>query len=167
MDFGAEYGNYASDLTRTVPASGKFTPRQKEVYNSVLLVFNEIKKRIKPGVTLQELNNQTGKLVTEELVRLNLLSQNEVEAPNGNLAYKKYFMHGIGHHLGLDVHDVHVKNEPLKAGMVITLEPGIYIPEESMGIRLENDILLVTNGNIDLMEHIPLEADTIEALMSS
>jgi Xaa-Pro aminopeptidase len=167
MDFGAEYGNYASDLTRTVPVSGKFTARQKEVYTSVLTVFKQIKKRIKPGITLQELNTQTGKFVTEELLRLHLLSKKEVDAPDGSLAYKKYFMHGIGHHLGLDVHDVHVKNEPLKEGMVITLEPGIYIPEEGIGIRLENDILLVTNGNIDLMEHIPLEIEAIESLMSS
>lgn len=167
MDFGAEYGNYASDLTRTVPVSGTFTPRQKEVYNSVLRVFKEIKKRIKPGITLQQLNTETGQFVTEELVRLNLLSQKDVEGPNGNVAYKKYFMHGIGHHLGLDVHDVHVKNEPLKEGMVITLEPGIYILEEGIGIRLENDILVVTNGNVDLMEHIPLDPEAIEALMRS
>jgi len=167
MDFGAEYGNYASDLTRVVPVNGTFNPRQKDVYNSVLRVFKEIKKTMKPGVTLQEINIQTGKLVTEELLRLNILSQKDVEGPEGNNAYKKYFMHGIGHHLGLDVHDVHVKNEPLKEGMIVTLEPGIYISEEGLGIRLENDILIVKDGNIDLMEHIPIEINDIESLMHS
>ncbi len=167
MDFGAEYGNYASDLTRVVPVNGKFTSRQKEVYTAVLNVFKEIKKIIKPGVTLQELNIQTGKLMTRELLQLNVLKQEDLEKPNGEQAYKRYFMHGIGHHLGLDVHDVHVKNEPLKEGMVITLEPGIYIREENIGIRLENDILIVSNGNIDLMEHIPIEIDQIESIMHS
>jgi len=167
MDFGAEYGNYASDLTRVVPVNGTFSPRQKDVYSSVLRVFKEIKKIMKPGVTLQELNIQTGKLVTEELLRLNVLSQKDVEGPEGSNAYKKYFMHGIGHHLGLDVHDVHVKNEPLKEGMIVTLEPGIYLSEEGLGIRLENDILIVKDGNIDLMEHIPIEITDIESLMHS
>ncbi len=167
MDFGAEYGNYASDLTRVVPVNGTFSPRQKDVYRSVLRVFKEIKKIMKPGITLQELNLQTGKYMTEELLRLKLFSENDINAKNGDTAYKKYFMHGIGHHLGLDVHDVHVKNEPLKEGMIITLEPGIYIPEEATGIRLENDILIVKDGNIDLMENIPLEMEEIEALMHS
>ncbi len=167
MDFGAEYGNYASDLTRVVPVNGKFSPRQKEVYSSVLTVFKEIKKRIKPGVTLQELNTATGEWMTKELVRLKLLTKEEIEEKNGNTAYRKYFMHGFGHHLGLDVHDVHTKNEPLKEGMIITLEPGIYIREEGIGIRLENDILVVKGGNIDLMEDIPLEISDIERLMMS
>ncbi|MGN6646463.1 MAG: aminopeptidase P family protein [Cytophaga sp.] len=167
MDFGAEYGNYASDLTRVVPVNGKFNSRQKEVYTAVLNVFKEIKKIIRPGITLQELNIQTGKLMTRELIQLNVLKQEDIEKPNGEQAYKRYFMHGIGHHLGLDVHDVHVKNAPLKEGMVITLEPGIYIREESIGIRLENDILVVSNGNIDLMEHIPIEIDEIESIMHS
>jgi len=165
MDFGAEYGNYAADLTRVVPVNGKFTSRQKDVYSAVLNVFKEIKKIIKPGITLQELTLQTGKLMNKELVQLGVLSMKQIEAPGGEFAYKKYFMHGIGHHLGLDVHDVHVKNEVLKAGMVITLEPGIYIREENIGIRLENDILLVTNGNIDLMANIPIEIEEIESLM--
>jgi Xaa-Pro aminopeptidase len=167
MDFGAEYGNYASDLTRVVPVSGKFSPRQKEVYTSVLTVFKEIKKRIKPGVTLQELNIATGECMTKELLRLKLLTKEEIEGKNGNSSYKKYFMHGFGHHLGLDVHDVHTKNDPLKEGMIITLEPGIYIREEGIGIRLENDILIVKGGNIDLMEDIPLEIFDIERLMNS
>jgi len=167
MDFGAEYGNYASDLTRVVPVNGTFTPRQKEVYSSVLRVFKEIKKIIKPGTTLQELTLETGKLMTEELVHLNVLTRDHVEAPNGEHAYKKYFMHGIGHHLGLDVHDVHVKSEVLKEGMVITLEPGLYLRQEGIGIRLENDILVVKDGNIDLMANIPIEIDEIERLMHS
>jgi len=167
MDFGAEYGNYASDMTRVVPVSGKFTARQKEVYTAVLTIFKEVKKIIKPGITLQELNTATGALTTTQLLGLELLTKQEVEGKNGNLAYRKYFMHGFGHHLGLDVHDVHVKNEPLKEGMVVTLEPGIYIPKERIGIRLENNILLVKNGNIDLMAHIPMEIDAIESLMVS
>jgi len=167
MDFGAEYGNYASDLTRVVPVNGKFTSRQKEVYTAVLNIFKEIKKIIKPGATLQEINTATGEHTTKALLALGLLTKEEVEGKNGNLAYRKYFMHGFGHHLGLDVHDVHVKNEPLKEGMIVTLEPGIYIPEEGIGIRLENDILLTHTGNIDLMAHIPMEIAEIEALMNS
>jgi Xaa-Pro aminopeptidase len=167
MDFGAEYGNYASDMTRVVPVNGKFNPRQKEVYTSVLNIFKAIKKLIKPGITLQELNKATGAHTTTELISLGLLSKEEVEQPNGDLAYRKYFMHGFGHHLGLDVHDVHVKNTPLKEGMIVTLEPGIYIPNEAIGIRLENDILVVKDGNVDLMAHIPLEIDVIESLMLS
>jgi len=167
MDFGAEYGNYTSDLTRVVPVNGKFSPRQKEVYTAVLTIFKEVKKIIKPGITLQELNLATGILTTNELLNLGLLTKKETEGKNGNLAYRKYFMHGFGHHLGLDVHDVHIKNEPLKEGVVVTLEPGIYIPEECIGIRLENDILVVNEGNIDLMAHIPIEIEDIEFLMLS
>jgi Xaa-Pro aminopeptidase len=167
MDFGAEYGNYASDMTRVVPVNGKFTSRQKEVYTAVLTIFKEVKKIIKPGISLQELNTATGMHTTNQLLALGLLTKEEVEAKNGNLAYRKYFMHGFGHHLGLDVHDVHVKNDVLKEGMVVTLEPGIYIPEEQIGIRLENDILVINEGNIDLMAHIPIEIDDIELLMLS
>ncbi|HSY61343.1 MAG TPA: M24 family metallopeptidase, partial [Cytophaga sp.] len=161
------YGNYASDLTRVVPVNGKFNPRQKEVYTAVLTIFKEIKKIIKPGITLQEINTITGEYTTKELLAIGLLTKEEVEGKNGNLAYRKYFMHGFGHHLGLDVHDVHIKNEPLKEGMIVTLEPGIYIPKEGIGIRLENDILVVADGNIDLMAHIPMEIEDIESLMLS
>jgi len=166
MDFGAEYGNYASDLTRVVPVSGTFTNRQKNVYLSVLTIFKEIKKIIKPGITFSELNKIAGELVSDELVHLKLVSSKELKASKKDSSfYRKYFMHGIGHHLGLDVHDIHVKDAPLKQGMVITLEPGIYIREEGIGIRLENDILLTSKGNQDLMENIPIEIDEIEALM--
>ena len=167
MDFAAEYGNYASDMTRVVPVNGKFNPRQKEVYTSVLTIFKAVKKLIKPGITLQELNKATGEFTTTQLISLGLLSKEEVALPNGNLAYRKYFMHGFGHHLGLDVHDVHIKNAPLKEGMIVTLEPGIYIPNEAIGIRLENDILVVKDGNVDLMAHIPLELEDIESVMLS
>ena len=167
MDFAAEYGNYASDMTRVVPVNGKFNPRQKEVYTSVLTIFKAVKKLIKPGITLQELNKATGEFTTTQLISLGLLSKEEVALPNGNLAYRKYFMHGFGHHLGLDVHDVHIKNAPLKEGMIVTLEPGIYIPNEAIGIRLENDILVVKDGNVDLMAHIPLELEDIDSVMLS
>ena len=165
MDFGAEYGNYSSDLTRVVPVNGKFTKRQKDVYTSVLRVFKETKKLIKPGITLSELNKAAGEFVTEEIVRLKLVSSKELKKNNTAPLYRNYFMHGIGHHLGLDVHDVNVKNAPLKSGMIITLEPGIYIRDEAIGIRLENDILVTSNGNIDLMERIPIEIEEIEFLM--
>lgn len=167
MDFGAEYGNYASDMTRVVPVNGKFSPRQRAIYLAVLTIFKAVKKLIKPGVTLQELNTATGEITTLQLISLGLLTKEEVAAPNGSFAYRKYFMHGFGHHLGLDVHDVHTKNEPLKEGMIITLEPGIYISEEQIGIRLENDILITKDGNLDLMADIPLEIDEIESLMRS
>jgi len=165
MDFGAEYGNYSSDLTRVVPVNGKFTKRQKDVYTSVLRVFKETKKLIKPGITLSELNKAAGEFVTEEILRLKLISAKELKKNSATPLYRNYFMHGIGHHLGLDVHDVHVKNAPLKSGMIITLEPGIYIRDEAIGIRLENDILVTSNGNIDLMEGIPIEIEEIEFLM--
>ena len=167
MDFGAEYANYASDMTRCVPVSGKFTPRQKEVYNAVLRVMKAAKKLLVPGTFLNVYHIEVGKLMEKELIGLGLISQKEVDMQSEDApAYKKYFMHGTSHYLGLDVHDVGSWTEPIEVGMVFTCEPGIYIPEENLGIRLENDILITENGPIDLMENIPLEVEDIEALMA-
>jgi Xaa-Pro aminopeptidase len=167
MDFGCEYGNYASDLTRTIPANGKFSPRQKDVYNAVLRVMKKAKQMLVPGNTFAEYNKAVGKAMEEELIGLGLLKGHEVEKqdPAAPL-YKKYFMHGTSHFMGLDVHDNGNYNQPFKAGMVFTCEPGIYIPEESIGIRIENDILVTDNGPVDLMATIPIEVDEIEALMA-
>ena len=167
MDFGAEYANYASDMTRCVPVSGKFTPRQKDVYNAVLRVMKAAKKLLVPGTLLNEYHVEVGKLMEKELIDLGLITQEDIDKQSPDLpAYKKYFMHGTSHYLGLDVHDVGYWTEPIEAGMVFTCEPGIYIPEENLGIRLENDILVTENGPIDLMENIPLEVEAIEALMT-
>ncbi|WP_347157846.1 aminopeptidase P N-terminal domain-containing protein [Pontibacter chitinilyticus] len=166
MDFGAEYANYAADLTRTVPVNGTFTPRQRDVYESVLRVMKTATQMLVPGNTLDQYHKFVGTVMENELIRLGLLNKNDVhhQDPDKPL-YKKYFMHGTSHLLGLDVHDVGSKYRPFEAGMVFTCEPGIYIREESIGIRLENDILITKNGPIDLMKDIPLEADDIERLM--
>ena len=166
MDFGAEYKNYASDLTRCVPVSGKFTKRQRNVYNSVLNVMRGAKKLLQPGVYLHEYEKAVGSLMEEELVNLGLISIKEIKTQGKLPAYKKYFMHGTSHHLGLDVHDVSNTKAPLAEGMVLTCEPGIYIPEENLGIRLENDVLISKNGPIDLMDDIQIEAEEIEELMN-
>ena len=168
MDFGAEYGNYASDLTRCFPVNGRFSKRQRAVYNSVLKVMNGAKKLLKPGVFLHEYEKAVGALMEKELVDLGLISVKEINKLQNsqNPAYKKYYMHGTSHHLGLDVHDVSDPQFPLSSGMVLTCEPGIYIPEEGLGIRLENDILIGENKNIDLMEGIPIEVDEIEHLLN-
>lgn len=167
MDVGAEYGNYASDMTRCVPVSGTFTDRQRAVYNAVLRVMRAAMKLLRPGVMLADYHKQVGELMTEELVDLGLITREDIanEDPAWP-AYKKYFMHGTSHFIGLDVHDVGHWHQPIAAGHVFTVEPGIYIPEENLGIRLENDILITEDGFIDLMAHIPLEADDIEALMN-
>ncbi|MCX7728737.1 MAG: aminopeptidase P N-terminal domain-containing protein [Bacteroidia bacterium] len=168
IDAAAEYANYASDMTRCVPVSGKFTKRQKEVYNSVLFVLKEASKLLRPGMTFEKYNNEVGRIMTEELLKLKLITKEEVQKQTPDKpAYKKYFMHGTSHFLGLDVHDVGFFYEPMQAGMVFTCEPGIYIPEENLGIRLENNILITQNGQINLMENIPIEADEIEELMNS
>ena len=167
MDFGAEYNNYASDLTRCVPVNGRFTDRQKEVYKSVLTVMNEAKKLLKPGVYLSEYEESVGLLMEKELVKLNLLSMNDIRKNSNMPAYKKYFMHGTSHHLGLDVHDVSDAQQPISEGMVFTCEPGIYIPEEGLGIRLENDVFITKNGTQDLMEDIIIEAEEIEETMNN
>jgi Xaa-Pro aminopeptidase len=168
MDFGAEYANYAADLTRTIPVNGKFSARQKEVYNAVLRVMNEAKKMLKPGIILSEYNLAVGKIMEEELIKLNLLKTEDVaKQDEKNPLYKKYFMHGTSHFLGIDVHDIGNRYAPMQIGNVFTCEPGIYIPEENIGIRLENDIYIGESGNIDLMEDIPIEITDIEYLMQT
>ncbi len=168
LDVAAEYANYASDLTRSIPVNGKFTKRQKQVYNAVLHVMKGAKKMLKAGNTFAEYNKAVGQLMEKELVDLKLLSLQDIKKQNPKLpAYKKYYMHSTSHFLGLDVHDVGNYNEKMQAGMVFTCEPGIYIPEEKLGIRLENDILITAKGNIDLMANIPIEADEIETLMNN
>jgi len=167
MDFAAEYANYAADLTRTIPVNGKFTKRQKEVYNSVLRIQREAMKMMKPGIKLDDFNKQVGNIVTEELIKLKLLKSADVKKQDEEKPlWKKYMPHGTSHFLGLDVHDIGNRYEPIKAGMVFTCEPGIYIKEEGFGIRLENDMLVTKNGTVDLMKDIPIEAEEIEGLMN-
>lgn len=168
LDVAAEYANYASDLTRCLPVSGKFTKRQKDVYNAVLRVMRAATKMLTVGNTIPEYHKAVGELMEKELVDLGLITMDDIKNQNPDWpAYKKYFMHGTSHFLGLDVHDVGDFNRPLEEGMVFTCEPGIYIREESLGIRLENDILVTKNGPVDLMANIPIEADEIEELMNS
>lgn len=168
MDFGAEYANYAADLTRTIPVNGRFSPRQKAVYNAVLKVLVEARALLVPGNLLEDYNKEVAKMMESELLNLGLISKTEVENQDPNWpAYKKYFMHGTSHHLGLDVHDLGNRYDPFQAGMVFTCEPGIYIPEEGFGIRLENDILVTDHGPKDLFSQIPIEADEIEAIMNA
>ncbi|OGX86687.1 aminopeptidase P N-terminal domain-containing protein [Hymenobacter glacialis] len=166
LDFGAEYANYAADLSRSIPVNGKFTPRQRQVYDSVLAVMDFAKTRLVPGGEIEAYHQAVGERMEQELIKLDLLNAADVknQDPAAPL-YKKYFMHGTSHYLGLDVHDVGYKYRTFEASMVYTVEPGIYIPEEGLGIRLENDILLTASGNEDLMANIPLQADDIEALM--
>ena len=168
MDFGAEYANYSSDLTRCVPVNGKFTSRQKEVYNSVLRVKNDATKLLKPGVLLNEYHKMVGEIMEKELIKLQLISNQDVKNQDPNWpAYKKYFMHGTSHYIGLDTHDLGSWTNPIEENMVFTVEPGIYIPEEGLGIRLEDDVVVQKNGNpINLMKNIPIEADEIEELMN-
>ena len=167
MDFGAEYANYASDLTRTVPVNGKFTARQKAVYTSVLHVMKEATKMLVPGTIFKDYNKEVARIMEFELIKLGLLNKHDVQKQDSeNPLYKKYFMHGTSHYLGLDVHDVGSFDSPMREGMVFTCEPGIYILEEELGIRLENDILITANGPNDLMKDIPIEIEEIEALMS-
>jgi Xaa-Pro aminopeptidase len=166
MDFGAEYANYNADITRCLPVNGKFSDRQKEVYEAVLRVMKAAKKMLIVGNTMEKLRKEVGKIMEIELIKLGLLNQEEVNKQNEDTPlYKKYFPHGISHHLGLDVHDVGNRYEVFKVGMIFTCEPGIYITEEKLGIRLENDILITESGNEDLMSNIPIEMEDIEALM--
>jgi len=166
LDFGAEYANYAADLSRSIPVGGRFSPRQRQVYDAVLAVMDFAKTCLVPGAEIEAYHKAVGERMEQELIQLDLLNATEVknQDPDAPL-YKKYFMHGTSHYLGLDVHDVGYKYRTFEAGMVYTCEPGIYIPEESLGIRLENDILLTAGGNEDLMAEIPLRAEEIEALM--
>jgi Xaa-Pro aminopeptidase len=168
LDIGADYANYASDLTRVIPVSGRFTQRQRQVYDAVLCVQRHAIGLLQAGMTFSNYNASVGLAMQEALIELGLISSAEVKAQNpDNPAYKKYFMHGTSHFLGIDVHDVGYFHEPMQAGMVFTVEPGIYIPEEGIGIRLENDVLITLNGVDDLMAKIPIEADEIEDLMLS
>jgi Xaa-Pro aminopeptidase len=169
MDFAAEYANYASDLTRCIPVNGKFTKRQKAVYNSVLKVKNACTKLLVPGTLMNEYHIEVGKLMEKELLDLKLIDKNDIKKQDPNWpAYKKYFMHGTSHFLGLDTHDVGLWTEPIKAGMVFTVEPGIYIPAEGLGIRLEDDVVVQKKGApFNLMKNIPIEADHIEDLMNT
>ncbi|MDW8157730.1 MAG: aminopeptidase P N-terminal domain-containing protein [Bacteroidia bacterium] len=168
LDFGAEYGNYASDLTRTIPVNGKFTPRQKEVYMAVCRVFEYAKSLLIPGNQLETYTQEVGAFMQEELKQLGLLTEKDIQnASPSSPAYKKYFPHGVSHHLGLVTHDNSLRFTPFAPGMVLTCEPGIYIPEEGIGIRLENDILITENGPQDLMEMIPMHWEAIENLMNT
>ena len=166
MDFGAEYGGYCADLTRTVPVNGKFTKRQKEVYNACLHLHDYAKSLLKPGITIVKYHDMVGDEATKQFLKIGLISKADVknESPD-NRAYRKYLYHGISHHLGIDVHDLGTKTEPLKEGMVLTVEPGIYIEEEQMGVRIENNIWITKTGNKDLFKNIPVKAEEIEKLM--
>ena len=167
MDFGCEYGGYASDLTRCVPVNGRFTKRQRDVYNAVLRVKNEATQLLRPGTMLADYHKEVGKIMESELIGLKLIDKSDVakQDPERPL-YKKYFMHGTSHFLGLDVHDVGLWNEMIQPDMVFTVEPGIYIREEKLGIRLENNILTTRDNPIDLFAEIPVEADAVEAMMN-
>ncbi|MBN2484716.1 MAG: aminopeptidase P N-terminal domain-containing protein [Bacteroidales bacterium] len=166
LDFGAEYANYAADLSRTIPVNGQFTKRQKELYEATLRVFKFARSLMKPGTTIKNIHNDVCKMWEEEHIGLGLYSQKEAESHKGeNPLWYNYFMHGTGHFLGLDVHDLGTRETMLAPGMVLTCEPGLYIAEEGVGIRIENNILVTETGNIDLMEDIPIEAEEIETLM--
>ena len=169
MDVGAEYANYSSDLTRTIPVSGKFTDRQKTVYNAVNRVKNDATKLLVPGTLWAEYHVEVGKLMTSELLGLGLIDKADVQNENPDWpAYKKYFMHGTSHHIGLDTHDYGLLHEPMQANQVFTVEPGIYIPDEGFGIRLEDDVVVKETGApFNLMRNIPIEAEEIEDIMNS
>ena len=169
LDVGAEYANYSSDMTRTIPVSGKFTKRQREVYDAVLRVKNQATQLLVPGADWAEYHKEVGKIMTSELVGLGLLDKADVKNENKDWpAYKKYFMHGTSHHIGLDTHDYGPLKTPMKANMVFTVEPGIYIPDEGFGIRLEDDVVIQAKGEpLNLMKNIPIEAGEIENLMNS
>ena len=167
LDVAAEYANYRSDLTRCLPVNGKFSPRQKDVYNAVLRVMKQAIKMLVVGNTFNDYNKAVGQLMEKELVDLGLLTKEEIKSQSNELpAYKKYFMHGTSHFLGIDVHDVGDFSRKMEAGMVFTCEPGIYIPKEGLGIRIENNILVTAKGPVDLMKNIPIEVDEIEELMA-
>jgi Xaa-Pro aminopeptidase len=168
LDVAAEYANYKSDLTRTIPVSGRFSERQKAVYNAVNHVKKEATKLLVPGTLWKEYHIEVGKIMTSELLKLGLLDKADVQNEDPKWpAYKKYFMHGTSHHIGLDTHDYGLLHEPMQANMVFTVEPGIYIPQEGFGIRLEDDVVVQEQGEpFNLMQHIPIEADEIEELMN-
>ncbi len=166
MDFGAEYGGYCADLSRTIPVSGKFGRRQKTVYNACLHLHDYAKSILKPGISIVDYTNKVGEEATQQFLKIGLLRKSEVKNEDSeNRAYRKYLYHGISHHLGVDVHDLGTRTEPIKAGMVFTVEPGIYIEEEQMGVRIENNLWITKTGNKDLMKNIPITVEEIEALM--
>lgn len=168
MDFGASYGNYNADLTRTVPVNGKFTRRQKTVYNACLHLHQYAASILKPGITINDYTEKVGDEATIVFQKIGLLKKSDIKNEDpGNRAYRKYLYHGVSHHLGIDVHDLGTRTEPVKAGMVFTVEPGIYIEEEQMGIRIENNFWITRNGNKDLMKNIPITVEDIEAIMKS
>jgi Xaa-Pro aminopeptidase len=167
LDVGASWLNYNSDMTRTIPVSGWFTPRQKKVYNAVLRVLMRCSRNLTPGKTTRTWQKEAEQLMEKELVDLGLITIRQIKAQDPDKpALKKYFMHGAGHSLGLDVHDVVAARQPIQAGWVMTVEPGIYIPEEKLGVRLENNVLVTQEGQVDLMAGIPIEVDEIEELMA-
>lgn len=166
MDFGAEYGNYCADLTRTIPVNGKFTKRQKEIYDACLAVHLHAKKILKPGKTWLEITESAEIEMNKQLLKIGLLSKEDIknESPD-NRACRKYFYHGLGHHLGIDVHDIGTRNTPIKEGMVFTIEPGIYVEQEKIGIRIENNFWVTKSGNIDLFSKMPITTEEIEKAM--
>jgi Xaa-Pro aminopeptidase len=166
MDFGAEYGGYCADLTRTVPVNGKFTKRQKEVYNACLHLHDYGKSILKPGISILNYTDKVGEEASKQFLKIGLLSKSDLKNEDAeNRAYRKYLYHGISHHLGLDVHDLGTRTAPITAGMVFTVEPGIYIKEEKMGVRVENNIWITKTGHQDLMKNMPIKAEEIETLM--
>jgi len=168
LDFGAEYANYAADVSRTIPVSGRFSERQRAVYDAVLRCLKEARQLLLPGATIEEYHREVGRMVEHELLQLGLLDKTDLKKQSGELpAYKRYFMHGTSHHIGLDVHDTSNRYAPLQAGMVFTCEPGIYIHEEGLGVRLENNILVTDEGPVDLTADIPIEAEAIEEYMQA
>jgi Xaa-Pro aminopeptidase len=167
LDVGASCVNYNADMTRTIPVSGRFTPRQKKVYDAVLRVLRQSIANLRPGKKIKDWQKEAEQLTEKELVALGLLTMRQIKRHDpDNPAFKKYFMHGVGHPLGLDVHDVGLTTQPIQTGWVMTVEPAIYIPEEGFAVRLENDVQITANGPVDLMAGIPIEAGEIEALMT-
>jgi Xaa-Pro aminopeptidase len=166
MDFGAEYGNYCADMTRTIPVNGKFTKRQKEIYDACLNVHNYAKKLLKPGITWLEITAKAEDEMNKQLLAIGLLTKEEIKNQDpANKACRKYFYHGLGHHLGIDVHDIGTRNTPIKEGMVFTIEPGIYVEKENIGIRIENNFWVTKTGCIDLFKNFPITTDEIEKAM--
>lgn len=166
MDFGANYGGYCADLTRTIPVNGKFSKRQKEVYNACLHLHNYAKSLLKPGISIVRYTEMVGEEATKQFVKIGLITKADVKNQDkDNPAYRKYLYHGISHHLGIDVHDLGTRTAPIQAGMLFTVEPGIYIEQEKMGIRIENNVWITKTGNKDLMKNIPITVEDIEKVM--
>lgn len=168
MDFGAAYGGYCADLTRTIPVSGRFTKRQKAVYDACLHLHNYAKSLLKPGISILDYTDKVGEEASAQFLKIGLISKSDLKNEDKeNRAYRKYLYHGISHHLGIDVHDLGTRTEPIQAGMVFTVEPGIYIEEEKMGIRIENNVWITKTGNQDLMKNIPITTAEIEQCMKA